>query len=504
MVSTILGRGSFLRSNHYESIKGKIMKYHHIIFKGYIVVLFLFFSTNATSNDFKEWKNRHKSDVVNYKKGEIESYTEYKNVLNSEWDKFKLRLPQNQYSEPKLDTPPVAPKHETPYVTTPVLPKPEPAPKENIPQIPEKKPTKTPVIKKNQLSIIYLGKTFTLPKIDLSHISVQASEDSISESIDKTYAELSQIVEYINNNQDIKQLSDWGLISLLSKYTIEISNSSNSNKFLLWGILLQLHYDVRISYDNKDLYVLYSSKQKIYNRLSLTFEGKDYYILTKQKSTKSLYTYSLNQSSKKVFDFSFRPIDPVEGLEAKTKTLSSDKSSLSITYTIYPQLAEYYQEHPPLDFVWYFRSNPKDKHYTDMISSLKNKLKDYSTVQKVQALLTLIQYGFHYELDQDQWGEEYYATPMHTLMLNAVDCEDRSFLFSYLVEQVVGIPTVGLKYPGHLAVAVALPTQDVSSNSKYFVYNDQKYYVADPTYIGANIGEEMPNFKNTKASLILK
>jgi hypothetical protein len=89
-------------------------------------------------------------------------------------------------------------------------------------------------------------------------------------------------------------------------------------------------------------------------------------------------------------------------------------------------------------------------------------------------------------------------------MLDAVDCEDRSFLFSYLVEQVIGLQTVGLKYPGHLAVAVELiePHPDPDADSVYV--DGRKFYVSDPTYIGANVGQAMTIFDGVVPSIINK
>lgn len=118
--------------------------------------------------------------------------------------------------------------------------------------------------------------------------------------------------------------------------------------------------------------------------------------------------------------------------------------------------------------------------------------------------MSLVQHGFKYLRDDEQWGEEYYATPMHTLMLEAVDCEDRSFLYSFLVEQVTGLRTVGLKYPGHLAVAVELSASHPEENADFVIVNGRRFYVSDPTYIGASVGQAMPMFDGVTPVIINK
>jgi len=56
-----------------------------------------------------------------------------------------------------------------------------------------------------------------------------------------------------------------------------------------------------------------------------------------------------------------------------------------------------------------------------------------------------------------------------------------------------------LNYPQHLATAVCF---DDYVEGDYFELDGKRYVVCDPTYIGSHVGEAMPNFKNTKATII--
>ena len=65
-------------------------------------------------------------------------------------------------------------------------------------------------------------------------------------------------------------------------------------------------------------------------------------------------------------------------------------------------------------------------------------------------------------------------------------------LFSFLVRYLTTLDVVLIEYPGHVAAAVCFP-DNVQGKSVFF--NEKKYVICDPTYIGASIDMEMPKFK---------
>ena len=73
-------------------------------------------------------------------------------------------------------------------------------------------------------------------------------------------------------------------------------------------------------------------------------------------------------------------------------------------------------------------------------------------------------------------------------------------MFSILVRDLLGLDVVLLHYPGHLATAVDLGN---SVKGDYVSVRGKRFVVCDPTYIGASIGESMPEFKNSKARIIV-
>ena len=103
-----------------------------------------------------------------------------------------------------------------------------------------------------------------------------------------------------------------------------------------------------------------------------------------------------------------------------------------------------------------------------------------------------MQNAFPYKTDDEQFGREKYFFPEETLFYPFSDCEDRSILFAYLVSNLLGLDVVGLEFPGHAATAVRF-NSDVRGD--FIDYRNEKYIICDPTYVNANYGECMPQFK---------
>ncbi|RMG76496.1 MAG: hypothetical protein D6714_21265 [Bacteroidetes bacterium] len=133
-------------------------------------------------------------------------------------------------------------------------------------------------------------------------------------------------------------------------------------------------------------------------------------------------------------------------------------------------------------------------------TALEPLLEGKTTREKVDFLLRLVQYGFEYQTDQEQFGREKYFFPEEVLYFPYADCEDRSALFAQLVKEMTGLEVIGLVFPEHVATAVRF-SEDFPGD--YVTYEGQKYLICDPTYIGAGSGMVMPKYKNAAAQMVL-
>ena len=110
-----------------------------------------------------------------------------------------------------------------------------------------------------------------------------------------------------------------------------------------------------------------------------------------------------------------------------------------------------------------------------------------------------VQTAFDYKTDDQQFGKEKYLMMEETLHYPSSDCEDRSIMFSYLVKTLLKLDVVGLDYPGHIATAVKF-NSDLTGDR--VTHNGKVYVICDPTYINADAGMEMPQFKNVEPKII--
>jgi len=126
-------------------------------------------------------------------------------------------------------------------------------------------------------------------------------------------------------------------------------------------------------------------------------------------------------------------------------------------------------------------------------------LKNKTDTEKVNFLLDFIQHAIDYQTDEKQFGSENYLFAEETICYPYADCEDRTVLLSQLVREYTGLNTIAIVYPNHVSLAV-----NISENFEgaYVEHDNNKYYMADPTYIGAKLGMVMPEFENVVPEII--
>jgi hypothetical protein len=117
----------------------------------------------------------------------------------------------------------------------------------------------------------------------------------------------------------------------------------------------------------------------------------------------------------------------------------------------------------------------------------------------VNFLLRFVQTAFEYKTDEEQFGREKPFFPDETIYYPYSDCEDRAILFSYLVRSLLHLDVVGLYYPNHIATAVRFSKKN---DGDAIEYQGKLLTICDPTYMNADIGMCMPQFKNVQPKVI--
>jgi hypothetical protein len=192
-------------------------------------------------------------------------------------------------------------------------------------------------------------------------------------------------------------------------------------------------------------------------------------------------------------------ISELPDLDSKLITRELTFRGSKIEFKNSSSLIDYYKDYPLCEMKIYF-STPLSNELLKSLDSYFNPLFSGMTdKQKVATLLEFIQKAFPYQTDKEQFGREKYFFPDELFFYPFSDCEDRSILFSRLVQHFTQLRCVGLDYPGHVNTAVCFQEE---TRGDFVTLKGLKYIVCDPTYINAPIGYIPDEFKELSPKII--
>jgi len=311
----------------------------------------------------------------------------------------------------------------------------------------------------------------------------------------------------VNSVKDaVKKLSlgDWGTVIFTKKATTQIYNGdSNRGNLLAWFVLSKLGFDARVGVEEGMVYLLLPSDKKIYGVTYFVLDGKNYYAIDTfetRKYIKSIRTYDGKYpgSSELIKINAERPLLP-DSYHEKTVSFRYNGHEYRLNLSYDASLVEFYRLFPQTELYVFTNPTISDEALYKMKTQLAKIIEGKSEIEAANILLRFVQTAFKYKTDIDQFGYEKYFIPEETIYYPYSDCEDRAILYSYLVKNMLNLDTVLLDYPGHVATAINLKG---SVGGDFVDFEGKRYYVADPTYINANIGMTMPNVAKYKPKVI--
>ena len=274
-------------------------------------------------------------------------------------------------------------------------------------------------------------------------------------------------------------------------------------------IYCQSGYMMRLAMDGNKLYMLYACDDIIYNKDYYMIEGQKYYLYG-VKSLESISICTASYPKERVMTLRINSEPLFAKHNSKVRDLQSKAyPMLKAGVEVNTNLIDFYDSYPTgavnEDFGtrWAIYANTplstetKKTLYPALRKSLQGKTKQESA----EMLLNFVQTSLVYEYDDKVWGGDRAFFAEETLYYPYADCEDRAILYSRLVRDLLGIKAVLIYYPGHLATAINL--EGYNQRGDYIEVRGERYYIADPTYINAPIGLQMPQLKNEKIKVIL-
>lgn len=464
---------------------------------------------------FEDYMKEQQSGFQQFKEERDKEFTDF---LQQQWKEFKGEKPVQQIPKPK---PVVMPEEKPKKVIDDKIKEGKPVETAPVPKFvtPEKpKPVIIPVEIKPIDKPVDIG---TYAEFTFFGTAVKFKYDknmrtTVGNKIDNKIiadfwknlanTEYKPLLEQLDAYRDSLSLNDWGYLMLVDQVAEKISGTMNDNDKTIigWFILLKAGYDAKIAYKDGQINLLLPSGVPLYGVTYFTLGEKRYYAVNPAGVSKKLgavYTYKESYpGAVKMLDFRLVKYPVYTGGMAVKKlsfAYSGKTYDVNVNYNMHSKA--FFEFYPQTDVRIYTTSVVPNWVGSTILAQLREVIKGKSEKEAVNMLLRFTQKAFEYKRDPEQFGREKFLFPEETIIYPYSDCEDRSIMFSYLVKSLTGLDVVLLDYPGHIATAVKFNEKVTGDNLKI---NGETYTICDPTYINADIGKEMPQFKNVTPKIV--
>ena len=475
-------------------------------------------------DEFEQWKKGEREKFQEFKDERDKAFTEF---LKKQWREMQLMQGLVPDEKPKPQKAPV------------YTPPPPDTQREQIPdnskiikKIPILKPPPEvqPELEKPIPDARKKGKTTNFTFFDASlmiHYDEALKAPLGSEMDKETISAFWEALSRSNYDDCITQaqyyrkqmkLNDWGYCLLLHKIGERIYQGKRNPTYLfVWFMLSKSDYMAKIGYNqdkvsirkllNPRVYLLLPSANTLYGASYFTYgdDSNRFYVVSLDSKSKpdieTLYTYDGKYPGADTLIDLTIDSSPNIGNMVANKTLKFNYKGKDYVLPVKfdKNAVDFFFDYPQTNLEVYFDAPLSPEASLSLLTELKPIIEGKSEVEAVNILLRFVQTAFAYMVDEEQFGREKFLFPEESLFYNYSDCEDRSVLFAYLVRKLIGLEVIGLDFPGHVATGVKFNT-DVTGD--YVTYQNQKYIICDPTYINANLGMSMPQFKNATLKVI--
>lgn len=468
----------------------------------FLITIFSF----TFAGEYEDWLKAQESGFEQYKKTLDDEFAQ---MLKKEWEAFKSMYSPTPYKKPKPKKLPkikkeikIPKKELKKSIIVKLRPIKEPRPKKVVKKVPKPKIE----LDLNLISFDFFSQNINInynpgPVMTLQTIS-KNSISSFWKQISKTKTDT--LIDQINNYEKSLNLNDWAKYLFVYKVGLNIYKNKNMANLFSWFILSKMGYDTKVGYNQNNIYLLAIIKHPLYQVAFFNLGNKRYYTLTpngKIKRVGQIYTYKGNYpKANKALSFELKnPIMLQKQLASRTLKFKYLGKPHELLATYSKSLVDFYKTFPQSDYSIYFKAKISPLSAKSLLTGLQPLIKGKTELEAVNLLLRFVQTTFKYKTDDEQFAYEKVFFPEETLFYPYSDCEDRSIIFSFLVKNLIGLDVVGLKYSDHLATAVAFSTK-ISGDS--FIYKGKRYTISDPTYINANAGMTMPQYKHSNFKVI--
>lgn len=469
-------------------------------------------TATISAQSFDEYRKRALSDFNYYKTEQQDAFKEYRDRVNAEFAAYMRR------AWPQFDAQPAEPVPDRPEPPQPAVKDPnagpsnDPIPFDNVIPSPDPVRPPQPVVPlpvperpvQPSFAFEFYGTPCTV-SLDAGHhftlrnIDENAVADAWTRLSSDAYL---TIVAECLAWRDRLRLCDWGYMRLVECMATAFFSDSERNeaRLLQMYILTQSGYKVRIARTDDRLVLLLPSEDDIYEMPYLTVDGHRYYVADPTVRQQSFHVFDREFPKEQFFSLQITTEPLLAIRPSEPRRFASERyPDVSAIVKTNRNLIDFYDEYPRIGWDLYSRSSLSAWAKEQLYPVLRRCIAGKSKSEAANMLIDFVQTAFEYKTDEEQFGYERPLFADETLYYPYSDCEDRAIFYSILVRDLLGLDVVLLHYPNHLATAVSFG-EEIAGD--YLMLDDRKYLVCDPTFIGAPIGNAMPQFKQIAAEVI--
>lgn len=311
------------------------------------------------------------------------------------------------------------------------------------------------------------------------------------------------IVAKASEMREFYGFNDWAVFQWLQVLSDALYPADICSERTVFSVFMlnQMGLMAKIARSSGDLLCLFPAMQQIYSRKYVTIDNSPYYLVGRYSGASDIYTYRDNfKSADNPFDLRVsKPFAIGEETVSRQISRPSAVFNTDICVSVSNSAAAYFDSYPQLDPVYYATARCSNIFET----SLNKQISELSSVndseyEKLEKILQFVQLDFKYGDDREVLGREAPLFPEQDFLYEYNDCEDRTALLNFLVRNVLNLSTLVLEYPDHVALAVELSSE---IRGDYIKFEGRRFYMCDPSYIGAGIGMTMPRYRTVPAKI---
>lgn len=481
-----------------------MMQFRYLTLVALYSICITSYSQNVAIEEYKRFREQAKQEYADFRD---ECNKKYADLLKSAWDWYegKAPLPLPKENNP-IPPKPFQPIDNDPIVVEPIEERPiEPAPQPKPVAPIHENPSPIEIY----FSIQFYGLTCEVRLPESAKIELR---DCSPDKLGNAWAVLSSD-EMNNAIRDCLEtrirysLSDWAYLQFLVELAGKYCPDKNGATMLAAFLYCQSGYQMRLGVENDSLVLLFGSKHYIYDMPYFFLDDMSFYPVGEVSDKLKICNAEFDGETPMSLYINKEQILGTDMSEERT--ISSRRySKLNVNSQVPLANIKFYSSYPtsaingnPLTrWAMYANTPLSGKTKEKIYPALRQAIKDKPIVDAANILLNWVQTGLEYEYDDKVWGHDRAFFAEESLYYPYADCEDRSILFSRLVLDLLDLDVALIYYPGHLATAVKFDTAVKGDAMKI---GGERFVVCDPTYIGASVGNQMPDLEYDQVQAIV-